>query len=72
MPKSNKSDVATLHNLKKWLQKGELSEIAAEVGISNWQASQVMAGRSKNILFLTKIMERALHNKSLYEKARAI
>lgn len=63
---------ANLRHLKKYLQKGEIAEIAAEVGISTWQASQVIAGHAKNFMFLTKLIDRVERNKSLYEKAQAI
>lgn len=73
MLKNSKGETEpSLKHLKRYLQRGDLSEIAAEVGISTWQASQVLAGRARNFHFLTKLIERVEQNKALYKKAQGI
>jgi hypothetical protein len=58
----------SLQEAKKYLQLGEIAEVAKEVGIGKAQASNVMKGRSTNWAFVEKILERAERNKAI--KAR--
>lgn len=61
-----------LRSLKRFLQRGEIAQIRSEVGIQKAQASNVIAGRSTNWLFVEKFLERVEKNKALSEKAKSI
>lgn len=63
---------ASLAELKQYLQKNDLSEIAEEVGITRPQVSNVLAGRSKNWKVVEKLIERAERNKALMNRANSI
>lgn len=61
-----------LKHLKQWLQKGEIEEVAKEVGITPSQASNIISGKSSNYSFVEKILERAERNKALKLKVDSI
>ncbi|HTF19392.1 MAG TPA: hypothetical protein VK658_15030 [Chryseolinea sp.] len=57
-----------LRPLKRWLQKGEIAELAAEVGISSRQATNIITGKSANWLYVEKFLVRVERNKALVER----
>lgn len=57
-----------LRPLKKWMQRGEITEICKEVGIKETQASNIVSGRSKNFQFVQKFLERVEKNKALKQR----
>jgi len=61
-----------LRHLKVWLQKGDIEEEALNEGITPVQASNIMAGRSKNFSFMNRIIAKAAKNKALKELAESI
>jgi len=67
------SETTDLRHLKKWLGRGEISEIMQEVGIgTRVQASNIIAGRCQNWLFVEKFLERVRRNKALKEETLTI
>lgn len=67
------SETADLRHLKRWIGRGEISEIMKEVGISTRvQASNIISGRCQNWLFVEKFMERVRKNKALKEETLSI
>jgi predicted XRE-type DNA-binding protein len=62
----------SIAEVKRYLQKNDLTEIAQEVGITRSQVSNVLAGRSKNFKVLAKLVERAEGNKALTQRAGSI
>jgi 3-oxoacyl-[acyl-carrier-protein] synthase III len=61
-----------LQNAKRYLQKGELKEVAAEVGVHKQAVTDVLNGRSVNWNIIEKIIERAEKNKNLVVRAQAL
>lgn len=61
-----------LKPLKKWLQKGEIEEVAKEVGVTPAQASNIISGRSNNFDFAQRLYDRAEKNKALSQKVLSI
>lgn len=66
--KKGRDKPTDLRPLKKWLQRGEIQELCTEVGIKETQASNIIAGRSKNWPFVKKFLERVEHNKALNQR----
>ena len=52
-----------LAEIKKWFEKGDISQLAIDHGISASQAENILAGRSKNYAFLEKALALALKRK---------
>lgn len=61
-----------LQNAKRYLQRGELKEVAKEVGVHKQAVTDVLNGRSVNWIIIEKIIERAEKNKSLIVRAQAL
>jgi hypothetical protein len=61
-----------LRPLKKWLQRGEMTELCTEVGICRSQGANVVSGKSKNWMFVEKFLERVEKNKGLHQRAQAL
>ena len=62
-------------DLRKWkdyLQRCDIMETAAEVGITTDQASKVMSGKSTNWEFARRIFEKAQRNKALKDQIESI
>lgn len=57
-----------LRPLKKWLQKGEIEEIAKETGIHPTQATNIIKGKSLHVDFVSRFLERVEKNKALKDK----
>ena len=53
-----------LKEIKQWLIRGEIKEVADECGISVKYAYHILAGRGNNPRFLNKARERAIKNKT--------
>jgi Holliday junction resolvasome RuvABC DNA-binding subunit len=49
--------------VKKWLQYGDIAELAKQFGISRNAASAILNKRKKNFKFMAKLIERATENK---------
>ena len=62
----------SLKDAKRYLQRGDLRDIAVETGLKRGQESNVLAGRSKNWTVVEKILQRAERNKALKERAESI
>lgn len=62
----------SLAEAKKYLQKNDLSEIAAELNLKRPAVSNVLHGRSKNFKVVQKIIERAQANKSIMDQVTTI
>lgn len=62
----------SLKEAKKYLQIGDISEVAKEVGIGKVQASKVMNGKSTNWAFTEKIIARAEYNKAIKERSESL
>jgi hypothetical protein len=59
--------------ITKWLDAKERREIALKHGVtSSVQVSNIIAGRSKNFELLTALIERAEHNKKLFERSQQL
>lgn len=61
-----------LRPLKQWLQKGEIEEVANEIGVTPSQASYIISGRSRNFGFVEKILARVEKNKALKDKVESL
>lgn len=72
MNSEGKEKNISLKEAKQYLQRGDLKEIAREVGLERGTVSNVLAGRSKNWKVMEKILERAERNKALKERAASI
>ena len=68
----NSRPAVTLKHAKQYLQKGDLTEIAGEAGVTRAQVSNVLAGRSKNWEIVKKVLERAERNKQLADRGQSI
>jgi hypothetical protein len=61
----------SLGDAKKYLQRNDLSEIAAEMNLRRGAISNILYGRSKNFRVAEKILERAERNKAIMERAKS-
>jgi hypothetical protein len=60
----NRAIYDDLDEIKNWLGRGGIKDLAKELGISPGYAYHIMAGRSRNIDFVNKARERAIANKT--------
>jgi hypothetical protein len=58
-----------IKHLKKWLGPGDISEIAAEVGVTVKTVGNTLHGRSWNWAVADKIIERAEKNRTIVSRA---
>lgn len=66
--KRGREEKIDLRPLKKWLQRGQITEICDEIGIKETQASNIIAGRSTNWLFVKLFLDRVENNKRLKQR----
>lgn len=56
----------------QWLDHGDIQRLAKKADITPRQAQNIIKGRSKNIWFLTKIVEKAEENMRLAERTQLL
>jgi hypothetical protein len=62
----------SMRKVKRYLQSGDITEIAAEVGVTTKTVGNIIAGRSTNWLIAEKLVARAEHNKAIKERAQSL
>jgi hypothetical protein len=62
----------TLKNAKKYLQRGELKQVAEEVGVGEQSVTDVLAGKYMNWDVVNKVIARAEANKAILERGKSL
>ena len=58
--------------IMQWLDKGDVKRLASEEGISERQASNVIAGKCRNYKFLSRLADEAEHNMRLATRTQVL
>jgi len=62
-----KTDPLNYSEIKKWLGRGGIKQLAEEMGFDQKYAYHVLSGRSNNLTILSMARERALLNKEMFD-----